>query len=258
LKLIKAEYLKLLFTYIKNKKTTLFSLLLLVIIIGITLNIYENRFHDLDEISSIILGTIFLIRIMLSGLMFPISQLAEDINRNSLDNIMAISNYNLENQVLIRSVFSSIFNVFIALFFIFLINLIAPVSLDKNLNLYIMLLVIGIIGSFSVIGLGFIMASIVWKFNIKLPIVILSQILLTLLIFATPFESFLIPFSNTKLFVINLFDGYTPNFVFFIKHCIIVLVNSIFYLLLGYLFFKFTRINIIQNKIKGWNDQNDN
>jgi hypothetical protein len=250
--LIKGEFSKILFTYIKSKKSALLSILLFVIILGISLNIYENRFAELGEISSLIIGSIFLIRIMLSSLMFPTSQLSEAINKNNVDSLIGITNYSLEMTLLVRSIFTLIFNVCISLFFIFLIHFVAPISLEKNLIIYLMLLAIVVIGSFSIIGIGFIVVSLVWKFNVKLPIVILSQLLFVLLIFTSPYESFLIPFSDSKLFVINVFNGYNPTFLFFLKKIIIILFNSIIYLIIGYIFLKLTRYDFTKNKIKGW------
>lgn len=250
--LIKAEFQRNLYTYANNKKTTLLSLLIFILIISITLNVYEKRFSEIAEISAVIIGTMYLIRLSLSCLVYPTSQIIENIKKDNIDTSTSMNSYHLETVLLVRSIIALFFNAIIATFFVILLDFFNPRFINENLVTYGMIISISIMGSIGIIGLGFIILSIIWRFSVNMPVILLSQILLILLIFSTPIDNPLIPFSDTKLFIINIFNGYSPNATHYLEYFLRILLSSSFYLLIGYLTLRFTRVNIISKQMKEW------
>lgn len=254
MKLFKAEFQRNFYTYIKNKKTTILSLIIFITIISITLNIYNHRFDEVGDIGALIIGTVYLIRLSLSSLIFPTSQVIEYLKKNNIDTTINNNYFNLETILLIRSIFALFFNTLMALSFVILLDIFNSDLLNESFKNYFMIFLIGFIGAIGIVGLGLVILSLVWKLSINMPVVLLSQILLILLIFSTPINSSFIPFSDTKIFIINIFNGYDPSIKLFLEYLVKILTNSVFYLLLGYYTLKFTRVKITSKKIKEWEE----
>lgn len=163
-----------------------------------------------------------------------------------------MNSYHLETVLLVRSIIALFFNAIIATFFVILLDFFNPRFINENLVTYGMIISISIMGSIGIIGLGFIILSIIWRFSVNMPVILLSQILLILLIFSTPIDNPLIPFSDTKLFIINIFNGYSPHATHYLEYFLRILLSSSFYLLIGYLTLRFTRVNIISKQMKEW------
>ena len=245
--LIKAELARTYFTHGKNLKTSLISIIFFIVIIVIGYNRFSSKLIMYPDVISLVVSLIFFIRIILSALTSPITEVSKEITSKRIGLFNSLY-YKIDILILFRVFLLILLNIILALVFLISIDLLLGEKFSIIFYQYLIIFASCLIGAFSLVGLGLLISGLMIYTKVKSSYLAIIQILVFYGIFSFSKGHILIPFSNAKILIYNIIAGSHITTELIINNLLFSLINSMLFLLIGVVTFRFLYLLTIKNK----------